>query len=94
METDYFKQTPMSTTTPQPTGLQSTEKTHWRIDATRSQVEFRTPTFWGMMTVKGRFERYDGTLEIQVPRSDHDDAVDEALSQYAWKWKLTSYLKG
>ena len=55
----------MSTTTPQPTGLQSIEKAHWRIDPTRSQVEFRTPTFWGMMTVKGRFERYDGTLDLR-----------------------------
>jgi len=55
----------MSTTAPQPTGLQSIEKTQWRIDPTRSQVEFRTPTFWGMMTVKGRFERYDGTLDLR-----------------------------
>ena len=56
----------MSTTAP-PAGrsLQSIEKTHWRIDPTRSQVEFRTRTFWGMMTVKGRFERYDGTLDLR-----------------------------
>ena len=32
----------------------------------------------------------DGALEIHVPRSAHDDAVRDALSQYAWKWKLTS----
>jgi fatty-acyl-CoA synthase len=32
----------------------------------------------------------DGALEIHVPRSDHDEAVREALSQYAWTWKLTS----
>ena len=29
-----------------------------------------------------------GSLEIHVPRSDHDDAVRDALSQYAWTWKL------
>jgi polyisoprenoid-binding protein YceI len=65
MEADDFKETPMSATTPKPTALLSIEKTRWRIDPTRSQVEFRTPTFWGMMTVKGRFERYDGTFDLR-----------------------------
>jgi fatty-acyl-CoA synthase len=32
----------------------------------------------------------EGSLEIHVPRSDHDDAVRDALSQYAWTWKLRS----
>jgi fatty-acyl-CoA synthase len=32
----------------------------------------------------------DSSLEIHVPRSAHDDTVADALSQYAWKWKLTS----
>jgi fatty-acyl-CoA synthase len=32
----------------------------------------------------------DGTIEIHVPRSDHDDAVRDAFSQYAWTWKLTT----
>jgi fatty-acyl-CoA synthase len=31
----------------------------------------------------------DGSLEIHVARSDRDDAVRDALSQYAWTWKLT-----
>ena len=37
----------------------------WRIDPARSSVEFHTPTLWGLATVKGRFERYDGTLDLQ-----------------------------
>ena len=41
------------------------EKTRWRIDPARSSVEFRTRTFWGLVTVKGRFERYDGTLDLR-----------------------------
>ena len=61
----------MSTTIPQPTGVHSIEKTRWRIDPTRSQVEFRTPTFWGLITVKGRFENYDGTLDLR-----HEPAVE------------------
>ena len=55
----------MSTTTPQTTDKPAIEKTRWRIDPARSQVEFRTPTFWGLLTVKGRFERYDGTLDLR-----------------------------
>jgi polyisoprenoid-binding protein YceI len=55
----------MSTTTPQTNDRPAVEKTRWRIDPARSQVEFRTPTFWGLMTVKGHFERYDGTLDLR-----------------------------
>jgi polyisoprenoid-binding protein YceI len=71
METDTLKETPMSTTTPQPTRVHSIEKTRWRIDPTRSRIEFRTPTFWGLITVKGRFEHYDGTLDLR-----HEPAVE------------------
>jgi fatty-acyl-CoA synthase len=31
----------------------------------------------------------DGSVEIHVPRSAHDDAVRAALSRYAWRWRLT-----
>jgi polyisoprenoid-binding protein YceI len=65
MEADTLKETPMSTTTPQPTGAHGIEKSRWRIDPTRSRIEFRTPTFWGLITVKGRFEHYDGTLDLR-----------------------------
>ena len=61
----------MSTTTPQPAGLHNIEKTRWRIDPTRSRIEFRTPTFWGLITVNGRFEHYDGTLDLR-----HEPAVE------------------
>ena len=37
----------------------------WRIDPACSSVEFRTPTLWGLATVDGRFERYDGSLDLQ-----------------------------
>ncbi len=40
------------------------DRTRWRIDPTRSSVEFHAPNFWGLATVKGKFERYDGTLEL------------------------------
>ncbi|MGZ4286069.1 MAG: hypothetical protein ACXVHB_18110 [Solirubrobacteraceae bacterium] len=37
-------------TTTQHTGSPDIEKTRWRIDPARSSVEFRTPTFWGLVT--------------------------------------------
>ncbi len=55
----------MSTRIPEPTVAPAIERTRWRIDPARSSVEFHAPTFWGLMTVKGHFERYDGTLDLQ-----------------------------
>ena len=37
----------------------------WRIDPARSSVEFRTPTLWGLATVKGHFKHYEGSLDLQ-----------------------------
>jgi polyisoprenoid-binding protein YceI len=42
-----------------------TTQTAWRIDPDRSSVEFAVPSFWGLTTVKGRFTRFGGTLDLQ-----------------------------
>jgi polyisoprenoid-binding protein YceI len=49
-----------------PTDTPSIETTRWRVDPERSRVEFRTPTLWGLTTVNGHFDRYDGTLDLQA----------------------------
>jgi polyisoprenoid-binding protein YceI len=54
----------MSTSSPEPVGTPSIDATRWRIDPTRSSVEFHSKTFWGLLTVKGRFSRYQGTLDL------------------------------
>src|SRR3954462_553783 len=36
----------------------------WRLDPTRSSVEFHVRHFYGLMTVKGEFADYDGTLNL------------------------------
>ena len=36
----------------------------WRLDLSASTAEFRVPHFWGLVTVKGHFERFDGHLEV------------------------------
>lgn len=36
----------------------------WRLDRTRSTVAFHVRHFYGLMTVKGEFANYDGTLDL------------------------------
>lgn len=40
------------------------EQVPWRLDPARSSVEFQAKTLWGLVTVKGRFERYEGRLDF------------------------------
>jgi polyisoprenoid-binding protein YceI len=54
----------MSTHAPDSVGAPSVETTIWRIDPDRSSVEFHAKSLWGIMTVKGRFSRYQGTLHL------------------------------
>ena len=56
----------MSTPTPaaQATGALATGT--WRLDPARSSVEFHVRHFYGLMTVKGRFDQYQGTLDLQA----------------------------
>jgi polyisoprenoid-binding protein YceI len=55
----------MSTPIPTPVATRSIEQTAWRIDPRRSSVEFEVPCVWGLVKVKGRFDRYDGTLDLR-----------------------------
>jgi polyisoprenoid-binding protein YceI len=41
-------------------------ETRWRLDPSASTAEFRVPHLWGLVTVRGRFERLDGRLEIDA----------------------------
>ena len=36
----------------------------WRLEPARSSVEFHVRTFYGLTTVNGHFDRYDGTLDL------------------------------
>jgi len=38
--------------------------THWIVDPEATSVEFAVKTFWGLMTVHGRFDRFDGSYEV------------------------------
>ncbi len=45
------------------------QHTRWRIDPKRSSVEFHVRNLYGLQTVKGRFERYEGTLDLAAQSS-------------------------
>jgi polyisoprenoid-binding protein YceI len=36
----------------------------WQLDPERSSVEFRVPVLWGLLTVKGHFDDYEGRLDL------------------------------
>lgn len=38
----------------------------YQLDPSRSSVEFAVRHFWGLMTVKGRFERFEGKFDLRV----------------------------
>jgi polyisoprenoid-binding protein YceI len=46
------------------TEQRTTAPTRWTIDPDESFVEFAVKTFWGVTTVRGRFDRFDGTYEV------------------------------
>jgi polyisoprenoid-binding protein YceI len=49
--------------------------TRWRLDPSAASAEFRVPNVWGLTSVKGRFERLEGSLEV-----DDDDRWHMLLS--------------
>jgi polyisoprenoid-binding protein YceI len=38
----------------------------WELDPRRSSVEFRTGNLWGLQTVNGRFDNYQGKLDLSA----------------------------
>lgn len=56
----------MSTQTPDSVAVPAVAQKHWRIDPNRSDVEFRSRKVWGLVTVRGRFARYEGTMNLSA----------------------------
>jgi polyisoprenoid-binding protein YceI len=38
--------------------------TRWSVDRDETSVDFAVETFWGLTTVRGRFDRFDGSYEV------------------------------
>ncbi len=50
--------------------------TRWLVDPDRSSVEFAVKTFWGLLTVRGRFERFDGWYDADSDRQSIELTID------------------
>lgn len=57
----------MSTTTGSASSVPDHASGSWRLDPARSSVEFHVRHFYGLVTVKGTFSRYEGTLKLDPP---------------------------
>ena len=43
---------------------QRTAPARWTVDGDKTSVDFAVKTFWGLATVRGRFDRFDGSYEV------------------------------
>ena len=55
--------------------IEQATTTHWEVDPERTSVAFDVPTFWGLATVHGNFDRFAGSYETG-PRRCEDRAGD------------------
>jgi len=46
------------------TDLKTVAPERWNVDTDASSVEFAVKTFWGLGTVRGRFDRFAGTYDV------------------------------
>ena len=59
-----------------------------------STAEFRVPHFWGLITVKGRFERLDGRLETAENGQRRMTLTIEAATVRTGYWQRDRHLRG
>jgi polyisoprenoid-binding protein YceI len=50
----------------------------WTIDAGRSELGFAVRTFWGLMNVRGRFERFSGDMSVSPDGARGELRIDAA----------------
>jgi len=58
----------------------NTTATRWLLEPAHSSAEFRVPNFWGLVKVKGRFDRLDGWLEIDENGDRRLELIIDAAS--------------
>ena len=51
----------------------------WTVDRDGTSVDFAVKTFWGLSTVHGRFDHFDGSYEVGPGRDD--DRADDRRRQ-------------
>jgi polyisoprenoid-binding protein YceI len=67
--------------------------TRWRLDPAASTARFQVPHFWGLVTVKGHFERLDGSLEIDDDQQRRLTLTIDAASLHTRSGKRDKHLR-
>ena len=67
--------------------------TRWVIDPAHSSAEFRVPSFWGLVKVKGHFDRIDGWLEVDNNGPRRLELVIDAASVNTGNPKRDEHLR-
>jgi polyisoprenoid-binding protein YceI len=52
--------------------------THWAVEPEATSVDFAVKTFWGLMTVHGRFDRFDGSYDVDPGGTTIELAIEAA----------------
>jgi polyisoprenoid-binding protein YceI len=62
------------------TVIESTQTTteRWTVDPRRTTVEFEVNHFWGLHTVRGRFDRFDGSYTVGFAGPQVELTIDAA----------------
>lgn len=68
-------------------------ETRWQLDSSQSTAEFRVPHFWGLATVKGRFARLDGWVELEEERPRRMELTLDARSLDTGNAKRDKHLR-
>lgn len=68
--------------------------TRWVVDPAASSAEFRVPHFWGLVKVKGHFDRFDGWLEVDDDGPRRLELVIDATSVSTGNRKRGEHLRG
>jgi polyisoprenoid-binding protein YceI len=65
----------------------------WVLDATRSSVEIKHKSMWGLATVRAAFTRLSGEGEIGLDGSAHGTLTIETASIHSKQAKLDNHLR-
>jgi polyisoprenoid-binding protein YceI len=71
-----------------------TAATRWQLDPSQSRVEFRVPHFWGLVKVRGHFDRFDGWLETHPQGPGQLELTIDAASVKTGIGKRDAHLRG
>jgi polyisoprenoid-binding protein YceI len=66
----------MSTTPTSTERTQIAATRQWTLDPARSTVEFKVRHFWGLITVTGHFDRFDGTYTVKPDSRQIELTID------------------